>query len=265
MLLLILLTPLLLVARGVDRARQDALKAQCAGDLTVLSIALLQYAETYGTFPPGTVANPSLPPNRRLSWVTEVWNYVDSGAVLTIDPTKGWQEPPNWPIPFMAKTGTTFVGMTPADTMHFVICNKDPARSGRRPPFPLGYVGIAGLGPDAATLRAGHHRAGVFGYDRVTKLADIRDGTSRTMMLAETGVGHAPWSAGGPTSVRGVDPATRPYLGRGRPFGGYHPGGANVAMADGSVRFVRESVDPRVFEALATIAGGEALPAEWGR
>ena len=85
------------------------------------------------------------------------------------------------------------------------------------------------------------------------------------MILIETAQGQAPWSAGGPSSVRGVDPAARPYLGPGRPFGGYHPGGANAAMADGSVRFVRDSVDPRAFEALSTIAGGEAVPPGWDR
>ena len=95
------------------------------------------------------------------------------------------------------------------------------------------------------------------------RLQDIADGTSHTMMLIETRRALGPWTAGGPSSVRGVDPATRPYIGRGHPFGGYHPGGANVAMADGSIRFVKESVDPKVFEAAATIAGGEAVPDDW--
>jgi prepilin-type processing-associated H-X9-DG protein len=39
--------------------------------------------------------------------------------------------------------------------------------------------------------------------------------------------------------------------------------GATVAFADGSVRFLHASVDPKVFEALSTVAGGEPLPAEW--
>jgi prepilin-type N-terminal cleavage/methylation domain-containing protein/prepilin-type processing-associated H-X9-DG protein len=38
-----------------------------------------------------------------------------------------------------------------------------------------------------------------------------------------------------------------------------HPGGVNVVMADGSGQFVSDTVDPAVWKALATRAGGEAL------
>jgi prepilin-type processing-associated H-X9-DG protein len=36
-----------------------------------------------------------------------------------------------------------------------------------------------------------------------------------------------------------------------------HPGGVNVLMADGSGQFVEDGVDPAVWKALATRAGGE--------
>ena len=36
-------------------------------------------------------------------------------------------------------------------------------------------------------------------------------------------------------------------------------------MADGSVRWVRETVAPVVFEAMSTIAGGESVPADWDK
>jgi prepilin-type processing-associated H-X9-DG protein len=37
----------------------------------------------------------------------------------------------------------------------------------------------------------------------------------------------------------------------------YHAGGVNVALADGSIRFVAEAVDVSVWQALGTRAGGE--------
>jgi prepilin-type N-terminal cleavage/methylation domain-containing protein/prepilin-type processing-associated H-X9-DG protein len=42
----------------------------------------------------------------------------------------------------------------------------------------------------------------------------------------------------------------------------YHPGGVNLAMADGSTRFVRDSIDRDLWHALATPDGGELLPGE---
>ncbi|WP_439624295.1 DUF1559 family PulG-like putative transporter [Gemmata sp.] len=45
--------------------------------------------------------------------------------------------------------------------------------------------------------------------------------------------------------------------------GSYHPGGASVALADGSVRFVPETIDLGVLGALSTRAGGEVLPGDW--
>ena len=82
-----------------------------------------------------------------------------------------------------------------------------------------------------------------------------------------------PWAKGGPTSVRGLDPAARPYLGVGRPFAGTHYTEGNVfrggkavsgaaAMADGSVREVRHTVTDDVVEKLATTAGKEEV-ADW--
>ncbi len=40
-----------------------------------------------------------------------------------------------------------------------------------------------------------------------------------------------------------------------------HPGGVNLMMADGSIYFVKNSVNPAVWKALGTIAGGETISA----
>ena len=47
----------------------------------------------------------------------------------------------------------------------------------------------------------------------------------------------------------------------GRNFYSFHTGGVNVCIADGSVRFLAESVPTRVFAFMITMAKGEVVPA----
>jgi prepilin-type processing-associated H-X9-DG protein len=42
----------------------------------------------------------------------------------------------------------------------------------------------------------------------------------------------------------------------------YHPGGVNTLLADGSVRFVKSTLDGMVWRALGTVAGGEVLSSD---
>ena len=41
-----------------------------------------------------------------------------------------------------------------------------------------------------------------------------------------------------------------------------HPGGVNFMLVDGSVRFVKNTIVSPVWQALATIAGGEVVSAD---
>ncbi|MHC5544766.1 H-X9-DG-CTERM domain-containing protein, partial [Singulisphaera rosea] len=42
----------------------------------------------------------------------------------------------------------------------------------------------------------------------------------------------------------------------------WHPGGVNVLMDDGSVRFLKDSINPTTYYALATSTGGEVISAD---
>jgi prepilin-type N-terminal cleavage/methylation domain-containing protein/prepilin-type processing-associated H-X9-DG protein len=42
----------------------------------------------------------------------------------------------------------------------------------------------------------------------------------------------------------------------------YHPGGVNTLMADGSVRFIKDTTNAATWRALGTIAGGEVISAD---
>ncbi len=222
---------------------------QCALNQRNVVLAILGYLQSKGSFPRGTYPTPALAPEHRVSWYYEIACYLDYGGLTeAIDPTGPWSSPANHTIATMR--------------ISVVTCPEVP-RPVAGAHVPTSYIGIAGLGVDAPTLPVSSPRAGIFGYDRQTTPADIRDGMAFTMMLAESRRACDSWLAGGPATVRGLDTKEMPYIGSGRQFGGLHRrSGANVALADGSVRFIPDTIHPRVFEALSTIAGGETIPRE---
>jgi hypothetical protein len=120
------------------------------------------------------------------------------------------------------------------------------------------FVGMAGVGPEAPRLPKDHPKAGIFGYDRKTARADIRDGTSNTILMIQARDVFGPWLGGGGSTVRPAQ--SPPYIdvigGFGSP--GQRPG-AWTMFADGSVRFLSKDIDNSVFEALCTMNGGEQV------
>ncbi len=222
---------------------------QCAGNLRQMGLGIAQYVNINNQFPPGTIDNPDLPLNRRLGWGIPILPYLDNAG-------------------YFQEHGTTLEAaerLAVDDPIFADLAKTSPSLT--RCPISVSstrsnYLAIAGLGSDAPTLPTSHPRAGIFGDDRRVTPADIKDGTSTTMMLTEAENLPGPWFAGGRATVRGLDPTHQPYIGVNRQLGGTHYGGANVLMADGSVKFVSESVDPKILEALSTIAGGEAVPAD---
>ncbi|HEY7426258.1 MAG TPA: DUF1559 domain-containing protein [Gemmataceae bacterium] len=230
--------------------------AGCANNLRLIGQAVNRYSDhNDGQFPPGTVSNASLVPERRLSWAAAIVPFLSEGT-----PTgKKWEELAGeiafqeaWDAPvndaLRQKNVAPF--LCPAFVRGFADGRKGLSA----------YVGIAGVGRDAAILPLTDPRTGIFGYDRTLTRGDIMAGISTTMMAAETAHENGSWLAGGPPTVRGLDPDCERYIGLGRPFGGLHREGCNVLRADGSVRRpVPDNVAPKVFRDMARIgrADGE--------
>jgi prepilin-type processing-associated H-X9-DG protein len=252
--ILALLVGLLLPA--TRRIREPAERMKCTNNLKQLMLGLLNYHEsnerlpTYSTsgepnpaaeqwFPTGCVG-PGASPEDRLSWLVTLLPYVEQDNLYRqFDVTQGY-------------AGNVAIARTRVMTF---LCDRSPQAAGDGVTH---YVAMAGLGHDAAGRPAGAPGNGFMGYDRRTAMATLRDGTSYTVTLMETRSGLGPWARGGPSTVRGFDPADRPLHGDGRQFGG-HSSGMNVAMADGSVRFLRASVDPAKLAAAITVAGNESV------
>jgi hypothetical protein len=228
----------------VARGRAGAERLRCADNQRRIGqLYLLDEAQVAKAYPAGTVRFAELPPERRLSWIVPGLTRLGEKKLAdSIDVTAPWNSDLN---------------TTPGRALLlFLVCPAIPEIRAADGAAALHYPGIAGVGPDAALKPADAPGAGMFRYDAPTFVSDVKDGLANTLMLVESANHPGPWIAGGPSSVRPLDPAERPYLGRGRPFGGAHFGGANALNADGSGRFINENVSPRVLELLAGIADG---------
>lgn len=127
---------------------------------------------------------------------------------------------------------------------------------------------------------------GAFYSDISTSVRNFSDGTSATILIGESrqlksDPSFGPyWASGTHTSTHGqILPPSAPNYQLWLPnapaggvppsslptcwdFSSMHPGGLNVGMADGSVKFIRNSINPTVWSALSTIRGAEIVSAD---
>jgi len=251
--ILLVLVVVGLLLPAVCKVREPTMRLQCANNLKQIGVAVQNYHDVYECFPRGTHVHGKLPPEERLSWMATLLPFIEQDNVFkAIDMEEGWQSTKN-------KSAVN----TP---IKIYLCPTafDPNLGNA-----THYVGLTGLGDDSARLPKESPRAGFFGCDRLVTREDIKDGTSRTIMVIETNATPGPWAAGGIPTLRSVDSDDPPHVGVGRPFGGMHVRErswfrkdqrvTNVVFADGSGRWLDESINPQTFEAMVTIAGGERI------
>jgi hypothetical protein len=255
------------------------LKGEC--DLAVgrssvheLAAATQAYLRDKGHFPPGALPRSPSPergfpwrPDQRLSWAAELLPYFQGGEFRdlyqSLSRDQSWDQSPNLEagqkvVPQLLSLGR---GARPLS-----LYLEYPGRPGRF--AATNFVGVAGLGYDAAEYAADNpataKKLGVFGYDRLTKRQDVKDGLDKTIVFLQ--VPHeqqGAWVVGGGSTVRGVSEdadCVRPFVCvkyKLKPTDREEVPGTFAVMGDGKVRFIPASIDPRLFRAMCTIAGGE--------
>jgi hypothetical protein len=256
---LILLAGAGLLAHWIGRARETKARQECASNLKQLALAVHNHHDVYRSLPRGTVPNPNLPVEKRLSWLVAALPFLE-GSRFYVDYDKAWDEGQNRvpQVGDMEETRKWLMGNSP-----LFLCPLNSSRAPEDRPGLTHYVGIAGVGENAPQLARQDRRCGVFGYDRKITFQDITDGRETTMLAVETMKDNGPWNAAGWPTLRGLVPPRRPYLGGEGQFSSRHAHrsgfATNVAFLDASVRPLTPTIADDVFEALATIAGGETV------
>jgi len=233
-----------LLLPAVQQAREAARRASSKNNLKQLMLAMHNYHDVYNKFPQGTVPNDQLKPEQRLSWMVSVLPFVDQNPLYDqIDQKQGWKANDNQDA--VSAVIQTFVHPS------------NPQVTNDMGQGTTHYVGIAGHGPNAASLPLRAPGVGIFGYNRATRIRDITDGTSNTMAISEASEPFDSWAAGGKATIRGF--SRKPYVNGPDGIGGPSRGGFNAGLADGSVRFLSQNIDPTILERLAAMADGQPI------
>jgi type II secretory pathway pseudopilin PulG len=228
------LTALILVAIAlllppVQRSRTAARRSQCKNNLKQIGLALHNYHDTFGCFPPAYIADEYGRPMH--SWRVLILPYIDQALLYNqyrFD--EPWDGPNNSRL--ADRIGNTF------------LCPSDPATYGEQRGQMTNYVAI--LGPDTA-----------WPDSQSVKLTDIQDGTSNTILVVEVAHSDIHWMEPRDLDLPPMKLNINPESGPGASSG--HTGGIHALLGDGSVRFLSDTLPEPTFRALLTIHGGEKI------
>ena len=289
-----LLVSLLLPA--VQKARAAAARLACLSNLRQVGIAALNYESAFGQLPPAYRSRTGRPGQAEpyLQWPLLIAPYLELDATQrTASEDFRRSADPFLPTPHRGVAQPLKPFTCPADprvteawSVQFLYTLAQPRPLLMTQRVALNsYLGSAG--------KSARKRDGVIVADGGVTMLSITDGTSNTLAFGERpppadllhGWLYVGWGVGGYgalDSVIGVTD-TNPYPGQSirdacgngpfpyrQPvlntvpdcapfqFWSLHPGGANFALADGSVRFIRYEADA-ILPALASRAGGEVV------
>jgi prepilin-type N-terminal cleavage/methylation domain-containing protein/prepilin-type processing-associated H-X9-DG protein len=274
-----------LLLPAVQKVREAAARMKCSNHLKQWGIAMHNYHDANGQFPLGARNNP------RQTWVMYLWPYVEQDNLarqINLN-TQNFYLPP-------ATIGNTMTGLC-GSRVSIYYCPSDSGSDLNSPSAYYqrargNYVVNWGntrydTAPGGVTAPF-YHMNGNRSTPGVVKITTITDGTANTLMMSETLMAKSPddndWrgdiqnddgvfkfmtlttpNSSSPDvvnwAVGPADPAM-PYTTAGSQYSAArsrHTGGVNIALCDGSIRFVRNSIDIATWAGMGTMNGGEVV------
>jgi len=301
-----------LLLPAVQKVREAAARLSCQNNLKQIGLAMHSFHDANQHFPKGwqELGVKGVTIHDRECWYQEFLSYLEQGNLYSlysadttqyvhnitntaitdaIVPTLACPADPNAPGKAALNLGTNPVnGPSP------------PAFQGSYIANAAGITWTAGVPKQVTTGDTTADTGGVFYLESSTKITDITDGTSNTLLMSESiirGVnlnlntwgepgsywGGARWGSFAfstfdppnttvPDTIYSCRSTTWPNAPCTSNSGSgilanyarsYHTGGVNAAMADGSVRFFSNNIDATTWRLLGTRNDGMVLPASF--
>jgi prepilin-type processing-associated H-X9-DG protein len=278
---------------AIQAARESARRAACLNNMRQLGLASLNYHDVKKQFPIGVrhsiniAGRPTLGTNL---WV-ELLPYMEENNLA-----QKWDHDDNRNNGAVGRNATQAqvikTLLCPSDLLEPV----SEYRGSAFAPWDRGFYGMSSYGGNAGKRSVptdGQTRDGIFYLDSSVRLAEISDGASKTLLvgeryhhdpefdrfvarltppfsLGEIGMwGYVAWKPASsqvllstpvPINYQFPSGGDNPERwDRGCAFGSGHPGGANLAFADGSARFVADEFPLELLRAQSTRDGKEVV------
>jgi prepilin-type processing-associated H-X9-DG protein len=283
-----------LLLPAVQAAREAARRSQCTNNLKNLALSIHNFESSRKRFPPAaidvTTANPAVTVGgvrytADHGWAPFVLEYVEQGMLYNQY---------NFAVVWSHNRNANAV------RAHLPVMQCPSARANRVAPGTTrscgDYAPLTGTNSNLATvgqIDTVRIYAGVMQTNQMWTHAEVKDGTSNTILLCEDAgrnelwrfgqlipggtAGGGPWAASGSafqfrgSQQSGVrNSAAAGWTGNcvincqndHEPYS-FHPAAVNVAMADGSVRTITDGISIRVFARLCTRRGGESMTGDF--
>jgi prepilin-type N-terminal cleavage/methylation domain-containing protein len=261
-----------LLLPAVQKVREAAARVQCQNNLRQIGLAFHNHHDTHRFFPTGG------------------WDWTTPPTYVNGQPAVGAAQQAGWGfqvLPYLEQENVWRGGSATTDLDRALVAMATPVKvffcPARRAPQTVTYSYPGYLGGIPTTHALCDYAAsnlegtGVVRQYRPTRIADVRDGTSNTVLVGDKrlnltllGQPQADDNEGytcgwNEDTVRFTDqrPAPDfvgdPSLHGGRLFGSSHVGRFNMAFADASVRPVSYSVSAPVFRNLGNISDGQVI------
>ncbi|MCI0702921.1 MAG: DUF1559 domain-containing protein [Planctomycetia bacterium] len=289
-----------LLLPAVQKVREAAARMACSNNIKQLGLAIHNYHDANGVLPASFEQIPTPNGVKAHSWAARILPYIEQENVYRqyrFD--LSWNEGSNTAVggPIRVTIKTFLCPSAPEGGRHANRGALDYAATTERfgnNPFWSAYI-------RPFVAQSDPYYIGVLGHDKVTNgqadkarrtLVSVTDGTSNTMMLAECAgrnrrfiMGredptrtwtNGPWAhPGSRINISGFDPNWRPPSPlppagpcvvnciNDKEIYAFHTGGANICLADGSVRFLKATSTMDLVLSLLTRARGEVISGDF--
>lgn len=261
-----------LLLPAVQAAREAARRTACINNLVQLNLAAHNFEFSHEHLPSGVI-NPDGPIRneeigQHVSWTVQVLPYLEQSLLHSrFDVDAGVYAPVNRELRSIY--------------LSILWCPSVPDRmeGNAEAVQPSCYAGCH----HGSEAPIDSDNNGLLFLNSQVRYSDILDGSSSTILFGELTPTSAElgWASGTRATLRNTssltdgrihsrdlrDGAVQPDDVRGGlhvgGFASMHPGGANFGIADGSVRFIAERIDPRLFGQLGNRADGELIMKRW--